>query len=626
LPLAIAAAAFLVCGRLYAQADTVARDSALASALLPGAIDAYSLGFRSEAIELLDEALAFVPSHSDANYLRALYGLSAGESLAGELSRLEKAIAGASFQRISIDDARVLYASLLMRTHKSSDALRMLEGIPQGAESLYIESVARRVQGDEAGARAAVLRSMERYPHDPRPLLSWLRATERPTKNAPDAKVISAGFAVLETMKLSDPDILVELAPYAASIDESRYLIREFRATGGSSARASLFALRYGLVPEGKVIEECFSGAYALTQDDLAVLYRMLSNDPARAAFNSAFAKFSGILLDDADKDGLAETETSFDRGTPVSLKHDPDQDGLPDIEMDFVSGVPSAARAVSGSTRFELRFGPWPYVTEASFFDGAGSRRYRIAPSQVQFPMARLTPFGTDKAKGPYRVWVSGEGFPSERIFAAKAYAVEHIQDSVRQKLELHEGEPQRAWWYDNRGVAGYSVYSRGVPSPESIDLDGDGRFESRKIWTVTELGRMVPEYVETDLDADGLYEYRERLLEPLVKYWDYDGDGAVDLTVESVDGKKLRYRFFGADGLDNAIDVIMLDGLIVSVSENGTPVPLFSDAGGTVVWVGVKPFDFGARTPRPGYGVHGGTAYRVVSIGSGLYARVLQ
>jgi hypothetical protein len=157
-------------------------------------------------------------------------------------------------------------------------------------------------------------------------------------------------------------------------------------------------------------------------------------------------------------------------------------------------------------------------------------------------------------------------------------------------------------------------------------MDLDGDGRFESRRIWTVTGLGRMVPEYVETDLDGDGLYEYRERLIEPFVKYWDYDGDGTVDLTVESMDGKKSRYRFFGADGLESAIEVMMLDGLIVSVSEKGTPIPLVVDDGGSVVWLGVKPFDFGARTPRPGYGVQGGTAYRIVLIGSRLYARVLQ
>ena len=101
LPLALTAAAFLLCGRLYAQPDTAARNSALASALLPGAVEAYSLGFRSEAVELVDEALAFVPSHSDANYLRALYGLSSGEPLAGAMSRLETALAGASFQLVS---------------------------------------------------------------------------------------------------------------------------------------------------------------------------------------------------------------------------------------------------------------------------------------------------------------------------------------------------------------------------------------------------------------------------------------------------------------------------------------------------------------------------------------------
>jgi hypothetical protein len=611
---------------LYAQPDTAARNSALASALLPGAVEAYSLGFRSEAVELVDEALAFVPSHSDANYLRALYGLSSGEPLAGAMSRLETALAGASFQLVSPADARILYASLLVRTHRASDALRMMEGIPGGGESLYIESVARRLLGDAEGARAAVIRSMERYPHDPRPLLAWLRSAERQTMTAREASLVSAGFDALDSMKISDPDVLVELAPYAASLDETRYLIREYRAAGGASARGSLMALKYGLATEARIIKEFFSGVFPLTQEDIEGLYKMLSSASSRSDFMSAFAGFSGILLDDADMDGLPETVTSFARGAPTSLKHDPDQDGIPDMEIDFISGVPSTARAVSGSTRLELRFDPWPSVTEATIIDGSGSRRYRMAASQVSIPLVSLTLVGVDPIAGPYRVAVSREGLPAERLFAAKAYAVERTQGSLRETVELHDGTPQRAWWYDAGGSNGYSVYSRGVPSPETIDLDGDGRFESRRVWTITELGSVVPVYVETDLDSDGLYEYRERLQPPFVKSWDYDGDGAVDLTVEALEDNKLRYRLFGSGGPGGSVEVVMLEGQIAAVSENGRPVPLVGDSGGKVFWVGEKPFDFGARTPRPGYGVQRGTAYRVVVIGSGLYARVLR
>ena len=153
MPLALGAAALLLCGSAYAQPETVARNAALAAALLPGAIDAFSLGYSSEAIELVDEALAFVPSNPDANYLRSLYGLSTGETLGVALARLERALAGGSFLRFAKDDAQALYASLLVRTHRSAEALRMVSAIPENSETLYIESVAKRQLGDEPGAR-----------------------------------------------------------------------------------------------------------------------------------------------------------------------------------------------------------------------------------------------------------------------------------------------------------------------------------------------------------------------------------------------------------------------------------------------------------------------------------------
>jgi tetratricopeptide (TPR) repeat protein len=624
--LALCAAAWLICGPLYAQPDTVARDAALASALLPGAMEAYSLGFKAEAIELVEEALAFVPSHSDANYLRALYGLSTGEPLAGALSNLERALAGSSFNRVAEDDARLLYASLLVRTHRSSTALRMLEGIQGSAESLFIESVARRTLGDQDGARKAIIRSLEQYPHDPRPLLAWLRSAERPIQDARDKKVISAGFLALETLKISDPDVLVELAPYAVSVDETRYLIREFRATGGASARASILALKFGLATEAKAISEFFSGVYVFTQADMDALYRMLSSESSRSEFAAAFAGFSGIVLDDPDKDGIAETAISLTKGALVSWKHDPDQDGLVDAEIEFGSALPLVFKTTSGSTRLTLRYDPWPKVSEAVFIDGTGTRRYRLGPARVSFPVVSLIPIGADPLKGPYLINVSGEGMPSERLFVTSAYKLERTRESIRETVELHEGIPQRAWWYDDLGRTGYSVYSRGVPAPESIDLDGDGRFESRRLWAITELGNVVPEYIETDLDADGLYEYREMLVAPFVKSWDYDADGAVDLTLETLPDNKHKYLFFGNNGVAGVIVVLTVNGVIENVSEGGAPLPLNGDAGGKVIWVGRKPFDFGKRIPLPGYGVQDGIAYRVVVIGSTLYARIFQ
>jgi len=62
------------------HADSAARNSAIAATLATSARDAIVLGYSAEAVRLLDEALSYAPADADANYMRALAGLSGGRS------------------------------------------------------------------------------------------------------------------------------------------------------------------------------------------------------------------------------------------------------------------------------------------------------------------------------------------------------------------------------------------------------------------------------------------------------------------------------------------------------------------------------------------------------------------
>lgn len=607
-----------------AAADATASNSAIAASLTASARDAMALGYGSDAVPLLDEALSWAPADADANYLRALAGSSAGQDPASVMPLLEAALASDNFRTGSGYDARLLYASLLVRTHRFAEAMRMLSGLPRGAEYLYIEARAAHALGNAGLSRADVLESLRRRPSDPRPLLFWLQAADRPYAQPADMRVVAAAFAALEDLKAVDSSILVALAPYAPDIESSRLLVREFRATGGRSPRATVLALRYGLVDEARATAELFSGDYVPRQADIRELAALLSSDESRTGFVKAGMGFSGMVASDDDRDGFPEALTRYVAGQPVDWVLDRDQDGRPELDVSFASGEPLSATVNAGGTRLTVAYAPWPHANRVEFSDSTGRRVYAIGPAVLSIP---LVGFGSmlEGSGEPYLVQTYDAALPTERGVATEAYAVESRTAGGTDSAELYDGIPTQGWWRDAFGRSGSTVYAAGLPDDERIDLDGDGQTDARRVWGRATDGTARPLYIEVDFNHDGLYEYRETLVEPLLKAWDYDSDGAVDMTMRTMpDGRSLYAIMPGMDPV-GVTTVLYRAGAIERVEQNGASLPLVPDAGGRVVWIGSKPFDLGGGNVQEGYGSRDGVAYRIVAIGGRLYAQVI-
>lgn len=606
-----------------AVADTTIRDAALCASLGSSARDALSLGYEAEALELVDEALTFVPSNPDANYLRALLGLSRGESLAVSAARLETALVGGSFFLYRPEDARLLYASILARTRQPAEALRLMQGIPVGSEVLFIETIARLALGDDEGSGEAVLASLKRYPVDPRPLVAWLNARDRPIQKPIEKAVVGAGLAALEKLKEADNSVLLALAPFVDSVEAARLLVREFRAMGGTGASATVLALQYGLILEERAIAEMFSGSYAPTRDSILRLYSLISSDASRAAFATAFLSFSGTVVLDVNRDGVAESQTIYDKGQPGQWILDENQDGVPVMQVDFIAGVPVTVHTSQGSTNLVVRYDPWPFAGELDFAVDGVSRRYALGPAIMSLPLVTLNSI-SGIAGEPYLVERSSMALPSETSAGMLAYAV-HTADSGSTTMEIFEGEPLRSWWTDSDHRAGYTMHGHGVPVSEDLDGDADGRFESRRVWMRAADSSSELEYLESDLDGDGLYEYRETLRPDgsTLQSWDYDANGSVDLTRGTESDGRIIYRYFGVRG--QVTEARYLDSQLVEVVENGNPAPLSQDSGTAVIWIGAKPFDFGKEIPIEGRGTRNGVMYTVFRIADILYAQLL-
>jgi len=614
----------LLISTLPAAADSTARDAAICASLTQGAVAALALGHTDQALALLDEALSYRPTDPDACYLSALARLSRGDGVGPAAGLLEVALSVGGFRLYDEGGARLLYAGILERTGRPAEALRFLSGLPPSAESLFIGAKAALAMGDEAEARAAVLSSLRRYPFDPRPLLAWLRYDERPSLKAEDAAVVASGFAALDRLKSVDPSVLAALAPYASSADRARLMLREYRAAGGRDADSTALALRYGLIDERRAISELLSGDYRPTVSALESVYSLLASDESRSAFGREFAGYTGAVYRDDDRDGYPESVTEYRDGLPSSWSLDADQDGEPEFAASFDSGAPARLSARSGSTTVVVAYAPWPYAENVSYADTSGSRMYSFGPSSMPLPLLSLSRIA-GLAGAPYAVSRSGYGLPTEAAAKRAAYAmIESGPRGASTTVELSDGQASRSWWVDEWRRVGRTVYRNGVPDDERMDVDADGRFESRRVWARGPDGVPAPAYAEADLDGDGLYEYRETLSGPSVQSWDYDGDGAIDLSLERLPGGRSLYRVFARDG--GLTEAMLEGGRLSSVVERGAPVPLVDDSGGLVRWIGAKPFDFGGRVPPTGRGSRDGVMYAVHDIGGRLYAQVVR
>ncbi len=527
----------------FAQSSTSGRNTALAASRISGAISALSLGFGSEAKELVEEALAYAPADPDANYLRAMIGLATGESLATALASMETALAGDDYQFHDPLDAEILYASLLVRVKRPEDALRFLYGKPADPEVLYAGAMARRMLGDLDGERSLVAEALRRFPDDPRPVVRWLSRREPLERSPGNTGLLARLFELRPTLAERDHRLDILLAPYAPSLEDARFLVREYRAMGGSPGYSAIQALRLGLVDEYRAMDELLTtkldnGPALLEWPDLVALAGLFSGREALESLIAAFRSFNGIMVLDSNDDGSHEIMIRYESGFPASMSVDDNQDGRPEMLVDFSDGVPDIIKLEAESTWMEVHYVAWPYADTVELHDGSSSERYHFGSTVMPLPLVRFHDLVRGGLGSIWGFTSSGLGLPSRNSLVMNSYRIERLSPAGRESLLAMDGIPQRSWWQDQYGQQGRALYRDGLPVDEHLDLNGDGVFEARRHWLRDAVGQPYPSFMETDLDGDGIYEYRESLVAPFRKSWDLDGDGLFDINIDNSPG----------------------------------------------------------------------------------------
>lgn len=636
---AIAPAVLLLSAALaFSQApglpDLNVRESA-ARAAVERAARALEAGDAEGAREAADEARYLDPGNSDARYLLAAADLRAGRPTPEAEGELRTALAGGTFLRYSADDAARLLAHILVRTKRYSEALALASrpGLAGDSDALYLRVRALRFLGGPDTFLGAVDAGLDRFPSDariPRELLAFAARTPR---TEPTAARVGRVEARLGYYRFLDPEILPLLAPFRPDPEARRNLILEYRATGRRNPKATVRALDLGILDDARAVTEFF-GFPSLSWEDLRDLRGFLRGEEGRAAFAAAFSGYSGVLGSDPDGDGYFETRSTFRDGAAESWILDFDQDGLPELSLTFLDEFPGAGRMSLAGAETVFEYGEYPYLNRVLYRTSAGVREYLFSPDALAFPAVELF-------AGPGRG--SGEGFaprrtdapfPTEAACAASAYRVTARPEDGGAPVsvtDLDRGMPVLGRIRTADGRDGILVYRNGMPQHELADMDDDGLYESRFLYPrdserAVSVTGSSPYRFEADFNLDGVFEYAENLAFPFERTWDYDGDGRVDARATALgDGGELREFSRRFDGrLDTA--VLVRGGRVQRVLRAGVELPLIPDAGGTVLWVGRKPFDFGKALPDPGFGRRGAERYRVVRFGDQVLAEIAE
>jgi hypothetical protein len=152
-----------------------------------------------------------------------------------------------------------------------------------------------------------------------------------------NAGLLARLFELRPTLAERDRRINILLAPYAPSLEVARFLVREYRAMGGSPGYSAIQALRLGLIDEYRAIDELLAGDVGngtarLGWPDLVALAGLLSGMEALDSLIAAFRTFDGIMTLDSNDDGSHEIMIRYESGLPASMSVDDNQDGRPEM------------------------------------------------------------------------------------------------------------------------------------------------------------------------------------------------------------------------------------------------------------------------------------------------------
>ena len=472
-------------------------DRAMADLYAVWAKNTIEQGFWSEALAALERANDFATVSSDISWLLALARSHANMPRGTVLEALNMALAVDRWVLYYPESARLMRAENLIAIRAYADALLELSHVSRGPKeaSLTLQALA---SWRPAEFRRLMWETLDRYPRDSEPVRLFFRFISN--NDAAGLYPASDDLELLELIRrrlpillLDDPDLAWIAAPYIRDTAEARRMLSAYRAVNNPAPESLPIALKLGVIDEDTALRELFDFSreryWRGNTMDIALLeeiWDLLEGEDSKALFRRNLAAYSGVITEDADRDGFPETFAQYDRGWLRQCDYDTDQDGAPVLTVFFEGGVPYRGLALippesgfSSRKNAAIRWERYPAVLETEL-DGA-----RFIPRPLDFHFSPV--LFVD-------LWGSGVLFPrsdpmtaplTRRTLVYWALRVERPSLEFRggiEVVELNQGIPVRAREYVGDLMVAETEFLRGRPQVQWVDLDFNGRMDTAR------------------------------------------------------------------------------------------------------------------------------------------------
>ena len=533
--IASAASVLLVLCAFAAGAEGIdpaaAADGKVADRYLHWAMEAVEDGRWVEAERALERGADFADSSSDLSYLLALVRYQLGRPLRSALSSVRLSLETGRWLRYSPAVARLLEARLLIGLREFEAAAQALGSLETDATVDYLKLLAAIGLDDGRAFNSLAAGFLAAWPFDARVPRLLLERLSRRVPGDAERALIDMILRRLDPLVAVDPALAYLSAPFIRDPDSRRRLVQAYRAGGAPDPASIPAALDLGLMDDLSAVGELFSAAEKGPVDGelFGRVWGLLRSQSGRDYFAEEAGRFSGTIFRDGEGDGRAEMKVGYVEGRPGRCAYDADQDGLDEFSIEFADGLPAKAsiaferlpRDGSGDSvrlPLELVWSRYPFIASATL--GAA----RFIPASAAFPFApvRLSPLVPGLPS--FRFPEADAMVPrlTERSLVSFSSSIERrgeFRDDSIETMELVAGVPRRATERAGAAIIASTVYEAGRPVSRYLDMDGDGRLETRQrfaalkdeIFPLDPLPR--PATSESDWDGDGIYEYAESL-----------------------------------------------------------------------------------------------------------------
>jgi hypothetical protein len=542
-----------------------------------------------EALTALERASDFASVSSDLSYLLALARSHAGKSRGAVLEALERARQANRWGRYTVFQALERTAEQYIGLRNYSGALAALSTVPESADADVLRLRALKglaAESPETGPvlpaliefRRRMLQTMDRYPRDSRPLRILFEYARKKTPDESDQLLMEIALRRLPFLLEEDPDLSWMASPFIRDIEEARRLTAAYRAGGLGPGQENFrpdpasipAALNLGLIDDSQAAEELFGPAergeaFALDRDLIAAVHGLLRAEAGRDLFTQKLLAFSGLITFDEDGDGIPESRSLYSEGILREYRLDSDQDGLAGLVISCnAGGEPLEADQVmppdgetdrgrfpappiedSDRSRALVFWERYPSVLRVEL----GETTFIPRPGEFQFAPVRFSALG-----GSGRL--AGLPFPLREFSRLNLRTLISFSHTVRrpsaefegavEHIDLDRDLPLRAVEILNGRTVSETEFENGAPLRQRLDLDLDGRMETRRRFRRLKNNgqnpleyRKVLEFSESDWDGDGIYEAAEEYREDgsIVYSWDMDKDGIREYSEKRAD-----------------------------------------------------------------------------------------